>query len=276
MSLDQAVDVSKFTSADCDRLVGFYLAELRKVQEKHGEFLNQKFTFIKAIQRDHLTTGANHPCIETVDQLEMVVRGMKQNEWASSIDTGVVDLLLKNIMETSQIIQGLLQFYLQLKPTIRVDTPASDNSCELLKYFLSPQSSVLGLAHKFQLHLNDREEDQVGGILNLLPYMAQLGSDLTGAISAHSSVLAREESEQAQKAAAEQARLAQMKPATPQPVLKSDADTQAMAQEIFEASRAKDFGTQLTAADWRKLQLEEKNRNYVYGLGHFPPFAVDN
>ena len=57
MSVVPAVDVQKLTSADCKRLVGFYLSELRRIQAKHMEFLNQKFTFIKAVQRDHLTTG---------------------------------------------------------------------------------------------------------------------------------------------------------------------------------------------------------------------------
>ena len=76
---------------------------------------------------------------------------------------------------------------------------------------------------------------------------------------------------------------AQQKPPTPAPVVQprtpvqtSDANSQVMGKEIFEASRAKDSGTQLSAEDWRKMQIQEKNRNYVYGLGHFPPFAVDN
>ena len=56
-SAQSTVDVQSFTSSDCDRLVSFYLAELRKIQAKHEEFLHQKFTFIKAVQRDHLTTG---------------------------------------------------------------------------------------------------------------------------------------------------------------------------------------------------------------------------
>ncbi|XP_063721185.1 uncharacterized protein LOC134847863 [Symsagittifera roscoffensis] len=275
MSVVPAVDVQKLTSADCKRLVGFYLSELRRIQAKHMEFLNQKFTFIKAVQRDHLTTGANHPCIDSVDALERVATGLRQNEWSNKIDVDVVSLLVANIHELNQIVQGFLQLYFQLRPSIRYDLSSSDRDADQLKNFMSPHTNVLSLARRFQLHLNDREEDQVGGILNLIPYMVQTAADVTTAISAHSHDLEQAEIEEMKRA--------QQKPPTPAPVVQPrtpvqtcDANSQVMGKEIFQASRAKDSGTQLSAEDWRKMQIQEKNRNYVYGLGHFPPFAVDN
>ena len=61
---------------------------------------------------------------------------------------------------------------------------------------MSPHTNVLSLARRFQLHLNDREEDQVGGILNLIPYMVQTAADVTTAISAHSHDLEQAENEE--------------------------------------------------------------------------------
>ena len=59
--------------------------------------------------------GANHPCIDSVDGLERVATGLRQNEWSNKIDVDVVSLLVANIHELNQIVQGFLQLYFQLR-----------------------------------------------------------------------------------------------------------------------------------------------------------------
>ena len=115
MSVVQSSAEGSFSSEECSRLVGYYITELRKLQSKYEEFLKQKFTFVRAIQRDHETTGSTRWCIDSVATLQLIRNQLQQTEFANKIDVDVVSLLLQLISETFQLIQGFIQFYFQIR-----------------------------------------------------------------------------------------------------------------------------------------------------------------
>ena len=104
-----------YKSSDYLNALNNYMAELQRVNSKYEEFNRQRFTFIKAIERDHRTSGMGHSYIDSIQTLEDILAGMKQNAHANRIDLAVIGLFLETVYNMYNAMQGVLQLYQQLR-----------------------------------------------------------------------------------------------------------------------------------------------------------------
>ena len=109
---------SDYGSSDYLNALNSYMAELQRVNNKFQEFDRQRFTFIKAIERDHLVNGTGHLYIQCIQALEASIPIMISSTGDRFLD--FLDSSIKNckILESLYILGHLGHFWSTKKSQI--------------------------------------------------------------------------------------------------------------------------------------------------------------